>query len=47
MIAELFDKYLGWHKPIMEIRGFDGASIHSTCKYCGKKIMRDSQGRWS
>lgn len=26
--------------------GWDGASFHSTCGYCGKDIMRDSQGGW-
>lgn len=36
---------LGWHKPTDE-REFDGCSPHSRCKYCGKEIMRDSQGNW-
>lgn len=36
---------LGWHKPKRNI-GFDGCSLHSICKYCGKNIMQDSQGNW-
>lgn len=35
---------LGWHEPIDEWE-FDGC-VHSVCKYCGKEIMRDSQGNW-
>ena len=36
---------LGWHKPTDE-KEFDGCSLHSKCKYCGKEIMQDSQGNW-
>lgn len=36
---------LGWHKPTDE-KEFDGCSLHSKCKYCGKEIMMDSQGNW-
>ena len=36
---------LGWHKPTDE-REFDGCSLQSKCKYCGKEIMQDSQGNW-
>lgn len=36
---------LGWHKPTDE-REFDGCSLNSRCKYCGKEIMQDSQGNW-
>lgn len=36
---------LGWHKPTDE-REFDGCSLHSRCKYCGREIMQDSQGNW-
>lgn len=35
---------LGWHKP-NKIINFDG-NLHSTCIYCGKEIMMDSQGNW-
>ena len=36
---------LGWHKP-NDTMVFDGVSWGSTCKYCGKAIMQDSQGNW-
>ena len=36
---------MGWHIPIEEV-GFDGCSFISKCKFCGKKIMQDSQGNW-
>lgn len=36
---------LGWHRPIEKI-GFDGCSMISICKHCGKRILRDSQGNW-
>lgn len=38
-------KVFGWHAPSKKI-GFDGCSLTSTCKYCGKEIMKDSQGNW-
>lgn len=36
---------MGWHKPD-EHNEFDGCSIHSHCRFCGKAIMQDSQGNW-
>jgi hypothetical protein len=36
---------LGRHKP-GDIITIKGINIESTCKYCGKKIMLDSQGNW-
>lgn len=36
---------LEWHLPNGE-QGFDGCSVHSVCKFCGKEIMQDSQGNW-
>ena len=36
---------LRWHMPT-DSQGFDGCSFTSTCKYCGKEIMQDSQGNW-
>ena len=41
----LFHDKLKWHEPTDEI-GYDGVSYKSTCKYCGKKILMDSQGNW-
>ena len=38
-------KWLKWHKPDSKI-GFDGCSNTSTCKYCHKSILQDSQGNW-
>ena len=37
---------LEWHLPNNSPQSYDGCSIHSTCKYCGKEIMQDSQGNW-
>ena len=36
---------LGWHRPsdCIEIHGI---FITSTCKYCGKNIIRDGQRNW-
>ena len=36
---------LGWHEPIEE-KTFNRYSVCSRCKFCGKKIMMDSQGNW-
>ena len=40
-----YHNIMGWHMPT-EDRHSDGFSMHSTCKYCGKDIMQDSQGNW-
>ena len=38
---------LGWHMPDNSVnKTFDGCSVHSKCKHCGKDIMQDSQGNW-
>ena len=37
---------LEWHMPNDELQEFDGCSIHTHCKFCGKEIMQDSQGNW-
>lgn len=36
---------LGWHKPNKKI-ALCGINSKSICKYCGRKIMLDSQGNW-
>lgn len=36
---------LGWHKPDDKV-SFNGCSFCSTCQFCGKRIMQDSQGNW-
>lgn len=40
-----FDRILGWHKPVDKVEQCGPSNI-STCKYCGKRIMQDSQGNW-
>ena len=40
-----FHDVLKWHMPTYD-RSFDGYSMHSYCKYCGKEIMQDSHGNW-
>jgi len=40
-----FREFMGWHKPTDE-RIVAGINLKSTCQYCGKSIMRDSQGGW-
>ena len=35
--------YMGWHR-VTHFTGFDGASAHATCAWCGYKGMIDSQG---
>lgn len=38
---------LKWHIPDKRSKiSSDGYNIHANCKYCGKHIMRDSQGNW-
>lgn len=36
---------MGWHKPSDNITS-DGVNFISTCRYCGKRILQDSQGNW-
>lgn len=45
LFKTFYHDVLGWHEPIDEYE-FDGCNLHSVCKYCGKEIMRDSQGNW-
>lgn len=45
LFKKLFHDILGWHEPTKSFY-FDGCNTHSTCKYCGKEIMKDSQGNW-
>lgn len=38
---------LGWHMPgAFTPIIYDGCSFHSKCKYCGKDIRQDGQGKW-
>ena len=38
--------WIGWHSYFVgfETTGFDGASTHARCKWCGYEGMIDSQG---
>lgn len=49
-MKRLFSKFkcniLGWHKPINKIKYLGGDNFKSTCKYCGREILRDSTGSW-
>lgn len=42
---KLYHNKLGWHRPNNEIKAV-GINYKSTCKYCGKEIIQDSQGNW-
>lgn len=35
---------LGWHKPGKY--WMSGINLVSNCRYCGRKILKDSQGNW-
>jgi hypothetical protein len=36
--------WIGWHSFKYDVTGFDGASKHARCKWCGYEGMIDSQG---
>lgn len=42
---KFYHNIMGWHQPDNKV-GFDGCSATSTCKYCHKRILQDSQGNW-
>jgi len=42
---QFYHDVMEWHMPT-DSQGWDGCSFTSTCKYCGKDIMQDSQGNW-
>lgn len=35
---------IGWHSHTYDTVGFDGASVHAKCRWCGYEGMVDSQG---
>lgn len=41
-----FHGVLEWHRPDKTRTWNDGRATYSQCKWCGKEIMRDSQGNW-
>jgi len=44
-IKKIVHDYLAWLRPTSEI-DFDGLSFGSKCDYCGRRILKDSQGNW-
>ena len=43
----LYHDALGWHEPAKDAeQSYNGCNIKSTCKYCGKEVLQDSQGNW-
>lgn len=45
ILKRIYHDWLGWHQP-EKINGFDGCSFTGKCRYCGKKILMDSNGDW-
>ncbi len=45
-IVKRFLCWIDWHSIFVgyDYTGFDGASFHAECKWCGYKGMVDSQG---
>ena len=42
-----FREFMGWHGPDKNApMAFTGASWQTTCRYCHKRILQDSQGSW-
>ena len=48
VLGKLTHDLLGWHQPIKgsEYLPHMDISLHAICKYCGKRILQDSQGNW-
>lgn len=46
IFGRLFHRFLGWHFPDDSQQTFDGVNIHARCRFCGERIMQDSQGNW-
>lgn len=45
MFRSFLCNVMGWHSPGRTVTTF-GIIQESKCKYCGKRIMQDSQGNW-
>lgn len=41
-----YHDFLHWHRPDKTSLRSDELNTHAICKYCGKKIMQDSQHNW-
>lgn len=46
IFGRFFHRFLDWHFPDDSPQTFDGVNIHARCRFCGKRIMQDSQGNW-
>lgn len=44
-LRKILCNLFGWHKPNYCIT-VSGINLKSICRYCGKPIMRDTQGNW-
>ncbi len=44
-LKNFYHDFLGWCEP-EDKQYFAGINIASTCKYCKKRILQDSQGGW-
>jgi hypothetical protein len=45
-LAKFAHDKLGWGYPTKGIEGFDGASFEAHCRFCGQKLLMDSNGDW-
>lgn len=45
MFRSFLCNVMGWHSPGRTVTTF-GIIQESKCKYCGRRIMLDSQGNW-
>lgn len=44
-VSRFTHNVLGWHSPIQSWK-FDGLSMTSICRTCGKHILQDLHGQW-
>jgi len=45
LLSNFICNVLDRHRPVEKF-DFDGCSLVSYCRNCGRKILRDSQGNW-
>jgi hypothetical protein len=45
IVRRFLHNVLGWHSS-NDTLGWNGTSFTSHCKYCGERILQDSQGNW-
>jgi hypothetical protein len=44
-IRRWFHDVLDWHVDV-RVTGFDGCSMQGRCCFCGRRVLKDSQGNW-